>query len=93
MSLSWGVSTGFSEQTGGAIFNAGALEAQDTAFSENVAHDDGLAIYNADSDVLVLRDVTFTGNTRSCPSGEYSAIDVSTVKFDIRVSSRTFCTV
>ena len=70
-----GTSAAFSGETGGAFFNAGALEAQNIELTENVAQDDGLAIYNADSELLVLRDVTFTGNTRSCPSGEYTAVD------------------
>lgn len=73
-------------ETGGALFNAGALEAQDTDFTENVAQDDGLAVYNEHSEFLVLQDVTFTGNTRSCPSGEYSSVD-DVSRVDIRQRS------
>ena len=69
------MSAGFSGETGGALVNTGGLEFQDTDFTENVAHEDGLAIYNEDSELLVLRDVAFAGNTRSCPSGEYTAVD------------------
>ena len=65
------------EEEGGALFNAGRLEAFDTDFAENVAGDNGLAIRNDEPEELVLRNVTFGDNLLRCPPEEYNTDDVS----------------
>lgn len=62
------------EKTGGALFNTGLMEIQDTVFAENTATSGGLAIQTLPSTV-VLRNVTFDGNILSCPSQTYSYTD------------------
>lgn len=69
------------EETGGALFNAGALEISSSAFVENMAMDGGLAIQNVElTSNVVLWNVTFEDNRLECPSLTYSYTrDVSKV--------------
>lgn len=72
-----GVTATISAELGGALFNAGALTVNNTVFVENTAGEGGLAIHDEGSDI-VLKNVTFHGNTLSCPSQQYTdAHDVS----------------
>lgn len=61
----------FAVGLGGAIFNAGAWEIDNTLFSENTAGAGGLAIHDEGSS-LVLSNDSFSGNMSSCPSDQYS---------------------
>lgn len=69
------------EETGGAIFNAGALDILSSVLVENTATDGGLAIKNVKSpSTVVLWNVTFDRNRLECPSLTYRfAKDVSTI--------------
>lgn len=81
-SISCGIPTDFAEETGGALFNIGALEIVNTVFAENTATIGGLAINNlaSTSTTLVLWNVTFDGNILGCPAETYSSTqDVSAV--------------
>ena len=65
------------EEEGGALFNAGLLEAYDTEFQENVAGDSGLALRNGHPAELLLSGVTFGDNLLRCPPEAYNTVDVS----------------
>lgn len=69
------ITTDFAEETGGALFNIGALEIVNTVFAENTATIGGLAIQNlkSTSTALVLWNVTFDGNILGCPADTYSS--------------------
>lgn len=69
---------------GGALFNAGELFVKETSFSENAAGGEGLAIYNYGSSIDFL-DATFDGNIKSCPSGEYSALEEASIRDDYSI--------
>lgn len=69
-----------SDQSGGALFNIGSLSIDDTLFSENTAAEGGLAVMTNEGPPLELENVSFHGNTLSCPPDEYLDFDqVSTV--------------
>ena len=74
-----GMPAEFPDETGGALINTGVLKVVNTVFKENMAMDGGLAVQRQDSDVTVLRNVTFDGNILGCPAQTYSYTrDVST---------------
>lgn len=61
------------EELGGALFNAGLMAVNDTAFTRNAAGEGGLAIQSTEFS-LVPQNVTFKGNTFRCPSQQFSHV-------------------
>lgn len=64
------MTTYVADEFGGALYNAGAWEINNTVFSENTAGGGGLAIHD-DGSSLVLWNDTFSGNMFRCPSDQY----------------------
>ena len=61
----------FTVESGGGLYNAGALAVSGTLFKENIAGEDGLAIHDEGS-YLVLGNVTFEENMFRCPVDQYA---------------------
>lgn len=79
--LSRGVAATRSAESGGGLYNAGALDVSDAVFSDNVAGEGGLAIHDEGS-FMVMENVTFDDNKFSCSDGQYTDVqEVSTLLF------------
>ena len=61
----------FAGELGGALYNAGWWDINDTSFLNNTAGSGGLAIHDQGSS-LVLWHAIFDGNAFSCPPDQYS---------------------
>lgn len=68
------VSCRFEDESGGALFNIGPLEINNTMFKENTAADGGLAVMNEQAP-LDLWNVSFDGNMLSCDPDQYLDLD------------------
>lgn len=66
-----GIITRYSAESGGALYNAGALAVNASVFASNTAGKGGLAIHDEGS-YIVLENVTFHENMFSCPAEQYS---------------------